>query len=90
MGHPRFAGEEIAQRGQELYERSIRAQVETEENIGKIVCIDIDTGNYALGDDGLTASDILLSKHPEAALYALRVGYDAVYSFGGVLTRTKQ
>ena len=40
MPHPRFSGEEIVRRGEEWYERAIRAQVETEENIGKIVSIE--------------------------------------------------
>ena len=37
MPHPRFSGEEIVQRGEDLYDHSIRDIVETEENIGKIV-----------------------------------------------------
>jgi hypothetical protein len=39
--HPRFSDEEITRRGQELYEQKIRALVETEENIGKLVSINI-------------------------------------------------
>jgi hypothetical protein len=90
MGHPRFSTEEIGQRGQELYDKSIRAQIETEENLGKLVVIDIETGDYEIDSDGLAAGDRLLAKHPEAALYALRIGYDAVYTFGGALTQVKQ
>ena len=32
----------------------------------------------------------LLAKHPDAALFGMRIGYDAVYSLGGVLTRTER
>ena len=39
MPHSRFSGEEIAQRGEELYEQRFRILVETEENIGKIISI---------------------------------------------------
>lgn len=88
MGHPRFSGEEIVRRGQELYEQKIRDKVETEENIGKQIVIDIETGEYDIDEDGLAASLRLMAKHPGAALYGARVGYDAVYTFGGVLTRT--
>jgi hypothetical protein len=42
MGHPRFSGEEIARRGEELYKQAICRQVETEENIGKMIAIDIE------------------------------------------------
>jgi hypothetical protein len=88
MGHPRFTLEEIGRRGQELYEQSIRPRVETEGNIGKQIVIDIETGDYEIDDDGLAASRRLLAKHPGAALYGARIGYNAVYTLGGVLTRT--
>lgn len=87
-GHPRFNLEEIGRRGQQLYEESVRAKVETEENIGKQIVIDIETGDYEIDEDGLAASRRLLARHPGAALYGARIGYDAVYALGGVLTRT--
>ena len=39
MVHPALKDEEIGRRGRQLYEKLVRAQVETEGNIGKIVCI---------------------------------------------------
>jgi hypothetical protein len=88
MGHPRFSVEEIGRLGQELYERQIRPRVETEQNIGRQIVIDIETGDYEIDDDGLAASQRLLAKHPDAALYGARIGYNAVYTLGGVLSRT--
>ena len=88
MPHPRFSSAEILRRGEELYERSIRARVETEENIGKQIVIDIETGDYEIDTDGLAASHRLLARHPGAALYGGRIGYNAVYTLGGTLTRT--
>ena len=79
--------EEIARRGRDLYDRSIRKQVETEENIGRHIVIDINSGEFEIDEDGLAASRRLLAKHPDAALYGARVGYDAVYGFGGELMR---
>ena len=40
---PRYSKEEFAQRGDELYQTQIRAQVE-EGNHGKIVAIDLEIG----------------------------------------------
>jgi hypothetical protein len=88
MPHARIRNEEIDRRGQELYERQIRQQVETPENIGKQIVIDIETGAYEISDDGLEASRRLLARHPDAALYGLRIGYNAVYTIGGALTPT--
>ncbi|MCW3054292.1 MAG: hypothetical protein JWN14_3462 [Chthonomonadales bacterium] len=90
MPHPRINNEEIDRRGQELYDRQIRHQAETSENIGKQIVIDIETGDYEIDDDGLKASRRLIAKHPDAALYGLRIGYNAVYTIGGVLTPTTQ
>lgn len=39
-------GEEIGRRGQETYENTLRALLETGDNIGKIVSIDIESGDY--------------------------------------------
>ena len=88
MGHPRFSSAEIMRRGKQLYEERIRDLVETDENIGKQIVIDIETGEYDIDEDGALASIRLMRQHPGAALYGARVGYDAVYSLGGTLTRT--
>ena len=62
---PRYSKEEFARRGNEMYERQIRPQVEV-GNKGKIVAIDIETGAYEVADDLLTASDRLLARSPDA------------------------
>lgn len=89
MPHPRFSGEEIAQRAEQLYEQRLRKQVETQENIGKIIAIDIETSDYDIGNDVIAAGCRLLAKHPGAATWTKRIGYDAVYALGGTLTRTE-
>lgn len=76
MPHSRYSGEEIVRRGEELYEHSIRARVETEENIGKIVSIDIETGDYEVDADPLLPGLRLQAKNPDAAVYGKRIGYN--------------
>lgn len=88
MPHPRFSGEEITRRGKELYEQRIRGLVESEENIGRIVSIDIETGDYEVGDDLISSGDHLFARHPGAALYGARMGYNTVYAGGGSLVRS--
>ena len=51
LGHPRFNSEQIVRLGKELYERSIRASVENDKNTGKLVSIDIETGDYEIGTE---------------------------------------
>jgi hypothetical protein len=79
--------EEVARRAKQLYESTIRQQVELEENIGKMVIIDIETGDYKVDKTGLEASRNLRKKHPNARLFGIRIGYNVAVSFGGTLER---
>ena len=88
MANQRIPEEEIDRRGQELYEGNIRPRVETTENIGRQIVIDVETGDYEIDEDGLAASYRLLARHPGAPLYGARIGYNAVYTLGGVLEPT--
>ena len=75
--------EEIARLGDEIYERDVRGQVETDHH-GEIVSIDVDSGSWAIGDSILEAVDRLRVQRPEAIdVWSLRVGYRAVHKFGG-------
>ncbi len=62
MSHPTLSSQEVARRGKELYQKSIRAKVETQENIGKIISINVETGDYEIGDDLVETSLRLRSK----------------------------
>jgi hypothetical protein len=83
MGHPRFRDDEIERRGKELYAHQIRDKVETDENIGKIVSIDVETGDYEIDRDLLKSAKRLLARRPNGALWSERIGYDAVIALGG-------
>ena len=80
--------EEIARLGDEIYERDVRGQVETNHH-GEIVSIDVDSGSWAIGDNILEAVNRLRAQCPEAIdVWSLRVGYRAVHKFGGGSLRT--
>jgi hypothetical protein len=74
---PRYEREEYARRGTEMYERQVRSKVEA-GNRGRIVAIDIDSGDFELADDTLTASTKLLECRPDAQIWCVRIGYKAV------------
>ena len=78
---PLYSKEEFARRGDEIYESTIRPQVEA-DNYGKIVAIDIETGTFVIADDTLTASQKLLAKCPQAQTWVVRIGHHAVHRFG--------
>jgi hypothetical protein len=79
--------EEVARRAQQLYESSIRQQVEIDENIGKMVIIDFESGDYEVDETGLKSARKLSEKHPNARLFGIRIGYNVAVSFGGIMER---
>ena len=84
----RRTAEETGRLGDQIYERDIRPQVERTHH-GQIVAIDVDSGDYAIGDTGLAAAERLLAQAPDADIWCLRVGYGALRSFGaGALRRS--
>ena len=84
-----LAAEEIDRKGMKLYQEQISAQVEITENMGKVIAIDVESGDFEVAEEGLIAGERLRERHPDASMLCLRIGYNAVYSFGGVLTQTK-
>lgn len=77
----RYSKEELARRGKELYESRIRQQVES-NHFGKIVAIDVETGEFEVADDTLVASDQLLERCPDAQTWFIRIGHRGVHRFG--------
>jgi hypothetical protein len=75
--------EEVAKRAKKLYESKFRQAVETEENIGQMIIIDIETGEYEIDKTGLQASRSLRAKNPYGRLFGIRIGYNVAASFGG-------
>jgi hypothetical protein len=78
-----LSNEEVAKIANQLYADGIRQKVKTEENIGKMVLIDIETGDYEVDEDSLLAADRLEERHPNARLYGIRIGYNVAAAFGG-------
>lgn len=88
MSQARHTREEIARRGQALYDQRIRDRVEPTCK-GKLLAIDVETGEYEIDTDELAALRRATSKKADALLYLLRVGYPAAYRLGGQF-RTRQ
>ena len=83
---PRYSKEEFARRGDEIYASQVRPQVE-EVNHGKIVAIDLETGDFEVDASETAACDRLEARHPDAQIWIVRIGSRYVRRFGG---RTKR
>lgn len=84
---PRYSKEEFARRGDEIYESQVRPQVE-EGNYGKIVGIDIETGDFEVDASEIAACDRLETRHSDAQIWIIRIGERHVRRFGGRTRRT--
>ncbi len=82
MPYANYTTEEVAARGEAIYAKQIRAQVEA-GNQGKFLVLDIETGDYEIDAEDLQATLRMLAKRPAAVLYGLRIGYPTAYRLGG-------
>jgi hypothetical protein len=78
---PRYTIEEVARRGDELYERSVLPYLRPEDE-GKLVLIDIETGDWEMDRDEIAASDRLLARIPDAQVWMRQVGARHARRFG--------
>lgn len=83
---PRYPIEEIARRGDAIYQQEILPKM-TAKEVGKFLAIDIDTGEYEISVSELRACKKLRSRLPQSQTWMVRVGYAAAHSFGGGLKR---
>jgi hypothetical protein len=84
-----LSGEEVAERAESLYNERIRQEIEREENIGKMVIIDIETGEYEVDKTGLEAVRRLREKNPNGRFFGIRIGYKVTASIGGVMEQVE-
>ena len=63
----RIAEEEIDRRGEELYRERVRKLVETPENLGRQVVIDVETGDYEVDADGIATMGFTATSHKRNA-----------------------
>ena len=81
MPTAKYSSEEVAARGEALYDQQIRTKVES-QNRGRYLVLDIETGDYEIDQDDLLATKRALAKRPDAVLYGLRIGFRAAYRLG--------
>lgn len=69
-------------KGQAIYREKIRPLVHPQHK-GKMVIIDVETGDYEMDESAGAAVDRLLKRRPGCYTHGVRVGYKVPYSFGG-------
>lgn len=79
------AQSERAKRGNEIFERVVRPEVDVQEDAQKFVIIDVETEEFEIDGNARAAFDRLIKRRPEARgrMWLRRVGSRYTYHFGG-------
>jgi hypothetical protein len=79
-----YTPEEIRRRAEEIYRREIRPNVMPQHK-GKFLVVDIESGDYEMDEDDLSAAEILKARRPNGVFFGLRVGYTSSYTLAGTM-----
>ena len=80
--HKDFDKKAFAQEGKRIYRQKYAKKFEPTEK-GKIIAIEIESGDSFIGDSTVAAILKAKKKYPNKIFYLMRVGYDAVHSSKG-------
>jgi hypothetical protein len=72
-----FDRRKLISRGKEIYQ-SIKEELEPKHK-GEIIAIEVDSGDYFLGETVIEAGTKAREKYPDKVFYFVRVGFPAVY-----------
>ena len=69
---------ELVAQGQKIYDAFLQEKLEPEYK-GKVVAIEVESGDYFLGESVVEAAKKAREKHPEKLFYFAKVGYRAMH-----------
>jgi hypothetical protein len=78
---PRYDSNEFARRGELIYERTILPKV-TPDLDGQFVLIDIESGEYEIGENEMETAERLHRRIPDAQVWFRRIGTRPTRKFG--------
>lgn len=73
---PQVKTEEIAKKGEEIYERKFKREYEPSHN-GKFLAIEIESEEGFLGKNSVDAVEKAREKYPEKIFYIKKIGFPA-------------
>jgi hypothetical protein len=79
----RYSPEDFCDKGTQIYQEQILPKL-NEDCDGKIIAIDIETGEFELADTTLAAANKMFKRIPDAQLWFERIGAAGVHKFNTV------
>ena len=68
---------EFVNKGKKIYKR-LKSELEAKYK-GKVIAIDVESGNYVIGEDELNAALNARRLFPDKVFYFIRIGYPVVH-----------
>ena len=72
---------ELSEKGNQIYNTQILPQLPVEQLKGKIIAIEVQSGDYFIENSVLDAVMLGRQKYPQQKFYCKRIGCYAVYSY---------
>ena len=82
MSVTKYSPEEVAHLGNAIYRRDLRDKVMPQHK-GQFLILDIQSGDYEIDADDLTAEERLRARRPDGIFFGLRIGYTSAYTLAG-------
>ncbi|HEY4329407.1 MAG TPA: hypothetical protein VGN88_06705 [Phycisphaerae bacterium] len=76
----RLSTEQIGRKGHRIYTK-LGSKLAGEKK-GRVVAVDIRSGDFAVADNSLAAADELRARHPDADIWLERIGAPTLRRFG--------
>ena len=72
---------DLIDKARRIYDERLKSELEPDHN-GEILAVEVESGDYFLGDSAIEAYDKAVKKHPGRKFAFLRVGAEATYTVG--------
>ncbi len=72
---------EISKKGRKLFE-ALSPEL-TDKHRGQFIAVEVDSGEYFIGETGIAATRKAQAKHPGKIFFLGRIGYRTAYTFKG-------
>ena len=78
---PLLTPKQVAEKGEQLYQEKLKPILEPKEN-GRFVTIEVNSGEFFLGDSLLEALQRARQKYPDRLFHTIKVGAEGVFKMG--------
>ena len=76
-----YTSEEICDKAEKIYSEKIKHLVEPEQN-GRFIVVDIESGDYEIDEDDISAEDRLEERRPGYVGHLLKIGFESAFTVG--------